>query len=132
VNPDVPAVPAHPTTAMAPDVLMAIIAADAKAPANTFRHLTKFSILDMRTPSRSEHTQAPGTLLLTVYENLRELGDAFNGNLISLWLRCNACGRVRPDHRTSVTDMPGWNLEALSTAPADAPKNEHQPILFHR
>jgi hypothetical protein len=35
VNPDVPAVPAHPTTAIAPDVLMAIIAAQAKAPART-------------------------------------------------------------------------------------------------
>jgi hypothetical protein len=57
VNPDVPAVPAHPTTAIAPDVLIAIIAADAKAPANSFRQLNKFSIFDMRTPSRSEHTQ---------------------------------------------------------------------------
>jgi hypothetical protein len=50
LNPDVPAVPAHPTTAIAPDVLIAIIAADTKAPASNFRHPSKFSDLDMRTP----------------------------------------------------------------------------------
>jgi hypothetical protein len=52
VNPDVPAVPAHPTTAIAPDVLMAIITADAKAPASALRHPTKISA-DIN-PSRFE------------------------------------------------------------------------------
>jgi hypothetical protein len=54
VNPDVPAVPAHPTTAIAPDVLMAIITADTKAPARTLRNPTKSTLFDMRPPSRSE------------------------------------------------------------------------------
>jgi hypothetical protein len=74
VNPDVPAVPAHPTTAMAPDVLIAIITADAKAPASTFRHPTKFSVLDMRTPPLRGHTKAPVASILTVYGKLMTSG----------------------------------------------------------
>jgi len=42
VTADVPAVPAHPTTAKAPDVLIPIITAEAKVPASTFRQPSNF------------------------------------------------------------------------------------------
>jgi hypothetical protein len=57
---------------------MAIITADAKAPASTFRHPTKFSILDMRTPPPAGPYPKPQVAsILIVYGKLMSTGIKF-------------------------------------------------------